>query len=136
MPVVRVAGAEDFAGVRALADPALLPALFDACLEDGCALVAEAGGALVGLLLARPLAYDGDTPITLWIEAVAVAPAWPRDDITAALYRALGTRAADAGTRGILVAADHGNPAADAVRRRVGFAPHREGLLLWRFDEG
>lgn len=128
-PTIRPAVAGDLPGALALAGPAITPALFAACLADGCAVVAEAGGVIVGLLLASPLAYDGDAPLTLWVEAVAVAPAWRRRGVATDLYRALAVRASAAGAQGVLAATD---PVAAAMHRRVGFAPHREGLLLWR----
>lgn len=135
---IRGACAADYAALcaaAALCGPAARAALpsgedFAALTRESPAVVAILGGQIIGYLLTSPLAYDGDAAYTLWLEALAVVPAWRRRDIATALCAALGT-AWEAGTRAVLAGGALDGPAA-ALLARVGFAAYRDGLLLWR----
>jgi GNAT superfamily N-acetyltransferase len=135
MPQIRAARLEDESAMRTLSGAVAevaAPPLFTEYLRDGGSFVALADGVVVGYLLAQPLAYEGDAPLTLWIEAVVVHPAWRRRGIATALYRALGDWARAGGVTGALTRLPGDDPPAQALHRRAGFAPHREDLLLWR----
>jgi GNAT superfamily N-acetyltransferase len=119
----------------ALDTPPLLAtaAAFDEAIASGGLYVATIAERVIGILGAQPIAYDGEKPYTLWIEVIAVHPAWRRQGIGTALYQALGRWANGLGVHGALTArAD--NPVANALHRQVGFVTHRDDLLLWRFD--
>ena len=139
---IRPARPDDSAAARALfaASGESLPpflassAEFNETAEAGGIYLALAEGEAIGLIAATPIAYDGDRPYTLWIEAMLVHPAWRRRGIGTALYRALGTWAREVGTHAAL-AARLDDPAISALHRRVGFVAHRDDLLLWRFEE-
>jgi GNAT superfamily N-acetyltransferase len=134
-PQIRPARPEDEPALHAIGGAATsmaAPPSFAAYLRDGGSFVALVDGAVVGYLLAQPLAYDGDTPLTLWIEAVVVHPAWRRRGIATTLYHALESWARAMGVAGALTRLPGDDPAAQALHRRVGFAPHRDDLLLWR----
>jgi GNAT superfamily N-acetyltransferase len=143
----------DYAAVRAIEDalqrhgglaaaPArweaarvITPDSFRSYLQAGCSHVGEAGGTPVGFLLAQPIAYADERPLTLWVEAIAVHPNHRRRGIAAALYRAFGAQARAAGVQAALARLPPGDAAARALHRRAGFAPHREDTVLWRFGE-
>jgi GNAT superfamily N-acetyltransferase len=119
----------------ALDTPPLLAtaAAFDEAIASGGLYVATASERVIGILGAQPIAYDGEKPYTLWVEVIAVLPAWRRQGVGTALYQALGRWAETLGVQGALTTrAD--NPAANALHRHVGFVIHRDDLLLWRFD--
>jgi len=153
-PIVRLAGPGDESALRTLAPsgqaetdapplatPPLLPPLpplpsnLAEYLTDGCSFIAHTPTATIGYLLAQPLAYDGATPLTLWIAAVVVHPAWRRRGVGTALCRALGDWAREAGVAGALAAMPAQDVGTLAFWRRVGFSTHREELGLWRFDD-
>lgn len=142
LPRIRPAQPDDEPALRALdeaatsvaAPPVSFPSAFAAYLEDGGSFVATVGDVVVGYLLALPLAYDGDVPLTLWIEAIVVHPTWRRRGVATALYHALGTWAQSSGVAAALTLLPADNLAALALHRRVGFTPHRDELALWRFD--
>ena len=119
----------------ALDNPPLLAtaAAFDEAIANGGLYVATVAESVIGILGAQPIAYDGEKPYTLWIEVIAVHPAWRRQGIGTALYQALGRWAEALGIQGALTAQTN-NPAADALHRHIGFVTHRDDLLLWRFD--
>jgi len=96
-------------------------------------LVAANAGAIVGYLLASPLAYDDDVPVSLWLDAVAVVPDWRRRGLATALCAALAAAARTRGTRALLTSQPR-DPALAALLARVGFVAHRDGVLLWRLD--
>ena len=106
---------------------------FGEAIASGGIYVATAAESVIGILGAQPIAYDGEKPYTLWVEVVAVHPAWRRLGISTALYRALGQWAEQLSIQGALTVASD-NPAVHALHRRVGFSAHRNDLLLWRFD--
>ena len=106
---------------------------FAARVSEGSVLVAVHDEAIVGYLLASPLAYDGNAPVSLWIDAVAVVPDWRRRGLATALCAALAA-ARTLGTRALL-ASPPSDPALAALLARVGFVAHREGVLLWRLGE-
>ena len=106
---------------------------FGEAIASGGIYVATAAESVIGILGAQPIAYDGEKPYTLWVEVVAVHPAWRRLGIGTALYHALGQWAEKLGVQGALTA-HLGEPAAAALHWHVGFVIHRDDLLLWRFD--
>ena len=118
------------------ATPSDLPdaAAFAVLVRSGTALVALADTAIVGYLLASPLAYEGDAPVSLWIDALAVVPEWRRRGLAVALCAALASHAREAAARAILTSPP-ADPALAALLARVGFVAHRDGVLLWRLDE-
>ena len=119
---------------NALTPPPLLAdaAAFGEALADGGVYVATAAETVIGILGAQPIAYDGEKPYTLWVEVVAVHPAWQQRGIGTALHRALGRWAEEVGIQGVLTA-HAGDPVTDALHRHIGFVKHRDDLLLWRF---
>jgi len=106
---------------------------FGEAIASGGIYVATAAESVIGILGAQPIAYDGEKPYTLWVEVVAVHPAWRRLGIGTALYHALGQWAEQLNIQGVLTARS-GNPTAEALHQHVGFVIHRDDLLLWRFD--
>ena len=110
-------------------------AAFAVLVRSGPALVALADTAIVGYLLASPLAYEGDAPVSLWIDALVVVPEWRRYGLASALCVALAARARADAARAILTSPP-ADPALAALLARVGFVTHRDGVLLWRLDEG
>lgn len=147
-PIVRLAGPGDESALRTLAMsrqaatdvPPLvalppLPSNLADYLTDGCSFIARTPTATIGYLLAQPLAYDGVTPLTLWIAAIVVHPDWRRRGVGTALCRALGDWARRAGVAGALAAMPAQDVGTLAFWRRVGFSTHREELGLWRFDD-
>lgn len=139
--VIRPARPIDYAAAStvvtasALAPPPFLTneQTFGEATMNGGVYVATVAETVIGIVGAQPIAYDGEKPYTLWVEAIAVHPAWRRRGIGTALYRALGAWAEHIGVQGALTAYA-GDPAADALHRSVGFIRHRDDLLLWRFD--
>ncbi len=139
---LRAAYAADYPALCAAAarcGPAVRDAVPDASIfalraSEGSALVAVHDEAIIGYLLASPLAYDGDAPLSLWVEAVIVVPDWRRRGLATALYVAFATAARALGTQALLTspAAD---PALAALLTHVGFVTHRDGVLLWRLGE-
>ena len=108
-------------------------ATFDKAVASGGVYVATSAESVIGILGAQPIAYDGEKPYTLWVEVIAVHPAWRRRGIGTTLYQALGQWAVELGVQGALTAQTD-DPAANALHRHVGFVTHRDDLLLWRFD--
>ena len=104
--------------------------------EAGCAWVAELDGQPIGVLLAQPIAFVDDAPLTFWVEEIAVRPDQRRRGVATALYRAFGAWARAAGAQGVLTRIDPGDAAAIALHRRVGFEPHGTDALLWRLGSG
>lgn len=136
----RPAVTADYTAAYRLATAAhdLPPAL--ATAADFALAVAEGGvwgawleGELLGLLVAQPIAYDGERPYTLWVELVLVAADRRRQGLATALYRHLGAWAEQAGAQAVLTHVP-ATIAAVALHRRIGFVPHREALLLWRIS--
>ena len=101
-------------------------------VEAGCSWLAERDGEPVGVLLAQPIAFLDDAPLTIWVEEIAVVPEERRRGVATALYRAFGAWARAAGAQGALTRLDPNDAAALALHRRVGFEPHGPGALLWR----
>lgn len=138
---IRVAVATDYPALRAVATcggPAAREGLPDAAVfaarpPDSPVLVALLDDRIVGYLLASPLAFDGDAPVSLWLEAVAVVPNRRRRGLATALCAALAAAARSAGARALLGSTPT-SPAMAALLARVGFVAHRDGVLLWRLD--
>jgi GNAT superfamily N-acetyltransferase len=107
---------------------------FESGIEMDGVYLAFADDDALGILSTSPIAYDGDRPYTLWVEAIFVHPNWRRHGIGVALYHALGVWARAAGAHAVLTAR-HDDPGISALHRRVGFVAHRDDLLLWRFEE-
>jgi len=119
----------------ALDSPPLLAneTAFGEATASGGVYVATAAETVIGILGTQPIAYDGEKPYTLWVEVVAVHPAWRRRGIGTALYRALGMWAKEIGIQGALTAVSD-DPATNALHQHIGLVTHRDDLLLWRFD--
>lgn len=140
--IIRAASATDYPALCAaatLCDPTLRDALPDAATfalraRERSALVAVHDEAIIGYLLASPLAYDGDTPRSLWVEAVAVVPAWRRRGLATVLCGAFAASARSHGTQALLTRPP-ADPVLAALLTHVGFVTHRDGVLLWRLDE-
>ena len=140
--IIRAARADDYPALRAAAARCGsaaqedLPdaADFAALAVEVPTLVAAHDGVLVGYLLASPLAYDGDLPTSLWIDALAVVPDRRRRGLATALCAALAAAARALGMRALLSSPPR-DPALAALLARVGFVVHRDGVLLWRLDE-
>jgi GNAT superfamily N-acetyltransferase len=92
-------------------------------------------GEPVGCLLAQPISYCDDAPLTVWVDDLAVRPERRRRGVATALYRAFGAWASGVGVRAALTRVPPDDPAARALHRRVGFAAHATGALVWRFDD-
>ena len=139
-PVIRPLRASDRDALVAIDAPAgavpsaAAPDTFGAHVQAGCSFVAELRAAPVGYLLAQPIAYRDDRPLTLWVEAVAVHPAYRRRGIAGALYREFGARARAAGATAVLTRVAPDDAAGLALHRRAGFTPHATGALIWRLD--
>jgi predicted N-acetyltransferase YhbS len=144
-PAIRPARAGDYPAVRAIDDAArgapagqeddraTAPGAFAACLAGGGAFVALLGDSPVGYLLARPIAFDGGVPLTLWIEDVAVHPDYQRRGIAAALYRAFGVWARAGAVKGALARVHPDDTAGWALHRAAGFEAHIDDVVVWRF---
>jgi len=138
---IRAASAADYPALyaaAALCSPTARECLPDAVTfatlaEEVPTLVAVNADGIVGYLLASPLAFDGDAPVSLWLEAVAVVPNRRRRGLATALCAALAAAARSAGARALLGSTPT-SPAMAALLARVGFVAHRDGLLLWRLD--
>jgi GNAT superfamily N-acetyltransferase len=138
---IRAASAADYPALRTaagLCGPAAqegLPdvAAFAARAPDSPVLVALSDEAIVGYLLASPLAYDGDAPVSLWIEGLTVIPGWRRRGLAIALCAALADGARPIGVRALLTSPPV-DPALAALLARIGFVAHRDGVLLWRLE--
>lgn len=138
---IRAAAVADYPALCAAAVPCgpgawdTLPdaATFAARVSEGSALVAVYDEAIVGYLLASPLAYDDDVPVSLWIDALTVVPGWRRRGVATALCAALAADAHTLGARALLTSPPS-DPALAALLARVGFVAHREGVLLWRLN--
>jgi GNAT superfamily N-acetyltransferase len=139
--IIRASVAEDYPALCAAATHCGPAA--QACLPDAETFavlvrnvplpVAVNGDTLVGYLLASPLAYDDDAPVSLWIEALAVVPGWRRQGLASALCAALASSAHTLGVRALLTSPPP-DPASAALLARVGFVAHRDDVLLWRLD--
>ena len=105
-------------------------------VDAGCSWIAELDGRPVGVLLAKPIAFAGEAPLTVWVEEVVVHPPERRRGIATTLYRALGEWARVAGVRGVLTRVDPDDAAAVSLHRRVGFEAHATGTLLWQLGAG
>lgn len=103
-----------------------------ALVASDCSWVAERDGRPVGVLLAQPIAFVDGSPLTFWVEEIAVVPDQRRRGVATALYRAFGTWARAAGAQGVLTRVDPDDAPALALHRRVGFEPHGTDALLWR----
>ena len=140
--IIRPARPNDYTAARVLCalstesfPPSLAsPEIFADATETGGVYLALADSDAIGILVTTPIAYDGERPYTLWVEAVFVHPGWQRRGIGVALYGALGVWARAVGAHAALTSR-HDNPGLSALHRRVGFAAHRDDLLLWRFEE-
>ncbi len=137
---IRPAIAADYAAactlVSSVAEP-LPPTLGDeATFAEGVAaesiFVACTGAAIVGLLVAQPIAYDGERPYTLWVELICITPALPYLPVATSLYQAFGAWATAAGAQAALTALMT-DPNAQQLHQQVGFIHHRDNLLLWKF---
>ena len=105
-------------------------------VEAGWSYVAEVGDEVVGYLLAQPIAFVEATPLTVWVEEVAVHPDHRRRGVATALYRALGDAARAAGAKAVLTRLDRDDAAALALHRRVGFQVHPTETVVWRLEPG
>ena len=109
-----------------------VPAIAASLVGAGSSWIAERDGQPIGVLLAQPIAFVDDAPLTFWVEEIAVVPEQRRRGVATALYRAFGAWAQAAGAHGVLTRVDPDDAAAWALHRRVGFEPHGTGTLLWR----
>lgn len=109
-------------------------ATFAAYAASGCSYAAEMEGQLAGYLLAQPISYQDGSPLTIWVDAIAVHPDYQRQQIGTALYHVLGAWARTAGVKAILTRVDPANAAAVALHQRVGFEPHGTGAIVWRLE--
>jgi len=138
---IRAASAADYPALCAAAarcGPAAQQGLpdttrFAALAAEVPTLVAANAEAIVGYLLTSPLAYDGDTPVSLWIEAVAVVPGWRRRGLATGLWSALAVASRSLGVSALLTGPP-ADPALIALLAGVGFVAYRDGVLLWRLD--
>ncbi len=112
--------------------PATARAFSVSLVGAGSSWIAQRDGRPIGVLLAQPIAFLDDAPLTLWVEEIAVVPEQQRRGVATALYRAFGAWAQAAGAHGVLTRVDPDDAAAWALHRRVGFEPHGRGTLLWR----
>jgi GNAT superfamily N-acetyltransferase len=139
--LIRPAGPDDHAAIVALSASEqgaaqIIPAsVVSDCLDAGCSFVALVADALAGYLLAQPIAYDGHRPLTLWVEALVVHPAWRQRGLATALYHALGDWASTQQVKGILARVTPDEVAAWDLHQRAGFEPHRDDLVIWRMSE-
>lgn len=139
---IRAASAADYpalrtaAGLCGTAAREGLPGVdtFAALAEEVPTLVAVNADGIVGYLLASPLAYDADAPMSLWLEAVAVVPDWRRRGLATALCAAHASASRALGVRALLASSSI-DPALAALLACVGFVVHRDGVLLWRLQE-
>lgn len=120
---------------RPIAQPHLTPAAFAAYVADGCCAVAALDGRVVGYLLARPLAYLDERPLSVWVDDITVEPDRRRCGIATALYRGFGEWARTAGIRAVLTRVGIDDQVGQALHRRVGFEPRSTDALIWRLDE-
>ena len=152
--IVRPVREHDYQALRAVDEAALLPGSrvtsgenrpapraitpdeFAFVLEAGCSYLAEVDGVPAGFLLAQPIAYHDHAPLTLWVEGIAVHPAYRRRRIGTALYDAFGDWARAVGVRAVLARLDLDDAAALALHRRVGFEAHTADTVIWRLDQG
>lgn len=109
-------------------------ATFASYALSGCSYVAEVDGQLVGYLFAQPISYHDGTPLTIWVDAIAVHPNHRRQQIGIALYHALGAWARTVGVKAILTRVDPDNLAAARLHRRVDFERHGTGAIVWRLE--
>ncbi|MDQ3779356.1 MAG: GNAT family N-acetyltransferase [Chloroflexota bacterium] len=109
-------------------------ATFAAYAASGCSYLAEVEGQLVGYLLAQPISYQDGSPLTIWVDAIAVHPSYQRQQIGTALYHVLGAWARTAGVKAILTRINTANEAAVALHQRAGFEPHGTGAIVWRLE--
>lgn len=112
----------------------LTPDAFGAVTESGLSFVAEADGRIIGYLLAEPIAYDDDRPLTVWVEEVAVNPDQRRRRVATLLYRTFAAAATASGVRAVVTRIAADDAAAVALHRRVGYEPHGTGALVWRLE--
>ncbi len=112
----------------------LSSATFAAYAASGCSYVAEVEGQLAGYLFAQPISYRDSTPLTIWVDDIAVHPDYQRQRIGIALYRTLGARARGEGVKAILTRVDPTNAAALSLHQRAGFEPHGTGAIVWRLE--
>ena len=129
-PTIRPLRATDDDALRAIADAP--PEAFASHLHAACSFVAELNGAPIAFLLAQPIAFHDGTPLTLWVDEIAVGAAHRRRGIAAALYRHFGAWAHAAGATAILARVDPDDPAALALHRRAGFVAHTPGTVIRR----
>ena len=110
------------------------PGVLAAYVADGCSVVAVLDDRMVGYLLARPLAYEDDRPLSVWVDVVEVHPEWRRRGIAGNLYGALGRWARSSGVRAVLTRVNGDDHAALLLHRSLGFEPHANDALIWRLD--
>ncbi|MCC6312452.1 MAG: GNAT family N-acetyltransferase [Thermomicrobiales bacterium] len=139
---VRRLGPRDLPGVRVIAaascrhgDAATMETVFAAYLDSGCSFIATIGEEPVGWLLAQPISYCDDAPLTVWVDDVLVRPEHRRRGVAAALYLAFGAWAHGGAVRAALTRFPSEDAAARALHRRAGFAAHATGAVVWRFDD-
>lgn len=139
--IIRPVQERDYRALRTIDEAlprsgAIAPDEFALALGAGCSYLAEVDGAPAGFLLAQPIAYHDQAPLTLWVDEIAVHPAYRRRRIGTALYDAFGAWARAAGVRAVLTRLDLDDGAALALHRRVGFEAHAADTVVWRLDRG
>lgn len=127
---IRPLRATDDDALRAIA--VAPPEGFASHLPAACSFVAELRGTPIAFLLAQPIAYHDGTPLTLWVDGIAVHPDYRRRGVATALYRDFGAWAQAAGATAILARVDPDDPATLALHRRAGFVAHTPGTVIRR----
>ena len=117
-----------------LAPRRLTLAAFTTYVTDGCSVVAVCDNRVVGYLLARPLAYADERPLSVWVDDVAIHPDFQLSGIAESLYRALQRWARAEGVRALLTRLVAEDQVAQALHRSIGFEPHAMDALIWRAD--
>lgn len=105
---------------------------FASYAAEACAYVAEQNDAIIGVLLAQPLAYDGNAPLTIWVDTLFVHIDQRRRGVATALYQTLATQARIQGVKGILTRLTLDDHAVRLLHQRLGFQVHIEDTVVWR----
>jgi len=117
-----------------LAPPRLTPAAFAAYVADGCSVVAVRDERVVGYLLARPLAYVDERPLSVWVDDVVVHSDFRSCAIAEGLLRALQGWARAEGVRALLTRLVAEDEVARTLHRSIGVEPHAKDALICRLD--